>query len=45
MEAPGHRNGHQRDTLAQFFRHSLRHDLEWHSVLSLLEAVATVRET
>jgi hypothetical protein len=42
---PGHLNGHQRDTLAHVFRHPLSHNLEWHSVLSLLSAVATVHET
>jgi hypothetical protein len=31
--------------MAQIFRHPLSHNLEWHSVLSLLEAVATVQET
>lgn len=45
MEAPGHLNSHQRDTLAHIFRHPLSHNLEWHSILSLLEAMATVHET
>lgn len=45
VEALRHLNSHQRDTLAQIFQHPLSHNLEWHSVLSLLEAVATVRET
>ena len=45
MGEPGHLNSHQRDTLAQIFRHPLNHNVEWHSVLSLLNAVATVRET
>jgi hypothetical protein len=38
-------NGHQRDTMAHIFRHPLSHNIEWHSVLSLLNAVATVQET
>ena len=42
---PGHLNSHQRDTLAQIFRHPLGHNIEWHSILSLLNAVATVQET
>jgi hypothetical protein len=40
-----HLNSHQRDTLAQVFNHPLSHNIEWHSVLSLLNAVATVQET
>jgi hypothetical protein len=45
MTAPEHLNGHQRDTLAHIFRHPSGHNIEWHSVLSLLNAVATVEET
>ncbi len=45
MEAPDHLNSHQRDTMAHIFRHPLSHNIEWHSVLSLLNAVATVQET
>ena len=45
VEVPGHLNSHQRDTLAHIFQHPLSHNLEWHSVLSLLQAVGTVHET
>ncbi len=45
MEAPRDVNGHQRDTLAQIFGHPISHNIEWHDVLSLLNAVGTVRET
>ena len=45
MGAPGHLNSHQRDTMAHIFRHPLSHNIEWHDVLSLLNAVATVQET
>ena len=38
-------NSHQRDTMAQIFNHPLSHNIEWHSVLSLLNAVGTVQET
>ena len=38
-------NGHQRDTLAHIFRHPLSHNLEWHAVTSLLQAVGQVQET
>jgi hypothetical protein len=43
--AQEHLNSHQRDTLAHIFNHPLSHNIEWHSVVSLLEAVATVHET
>jgi hypothetical protein len=42
--APDHLNSHHRDTLAQIFAHPAGHNIEWHDVLSLLEAVATVKE-
>jgi hypothetical protein len=45
MGAEGRLNSHQRDTLAHIFNHPLSHNVEWHSVVSLLEAVATVHET
>lgn len=38
-------NSHQRDTLAHIFRHPLSHNLEWHAVNSLLQAVGQVQET
>jgi hypothetical protein len=43
--SPHSLNSHQRDTVAQIFRHPLSHNIEWHAVLSLLNAVATVQET
>jgi hypothetical protein len=45
VKTEGHLNSHQRDTLAHIFRHPISHNLEWHSVVTLLEAVATVHET
>ena len=42
MTAPEHLNSHHRDTLAQIFRHPLSHNIEWHAVLSLLNAVGAV---
>ena len=42
--APDHLNSHHRDTLAQIFAHPAGHNIEWHDVLSLLEAVASVKE-
>jgi hypothetical protein len=45
MGSPEHLNSHHRDTMAHIFRHPLSHNIEWPSVLSLLNAVATVKET
>jgi hypothetical protein len=45
MTTPENLNGHQRDTLAHIFRHPSSHNIEWHSVLSLLNSVASVQET
>lgn len=45
MDIPPHLNSHQRDTLAQVFNHPTSRNIEWHDVLSLLNAVGTVRET
>ena len=45
MDAPEALNSHQRDTLAHIFRHPSGSNIEWHSVLSLLNAVSTVEET
>jgi hypothetical protein len=42
---PDHLNSHQRDTLAQVFNHPMSHNIEWHSILSLLGSVGTVQET
>ena len=38
-------NSHHRDTLAQVFRHPTSHNIEWHDILSLLNAVGTTRDT
>ncbi len=35
-------DGHHRATLEKIFRHPVSHNIQWHDVLSLLEAVATV---
>ncbi len=45
MRETGQLNNHQRDTLAHIFRHPSSGNIEWHSVLSLLNAVGTVQET
>ena len=39
---PEHLDNRHRDTLRQIFQHPTSHNIEWHAVLSLLEAVGTV---
>jgi len=41
---PEHLNNRHLDTLQQIFRHPVSHNVEWHAVRSLLEAVGTVTE-
>jgi hypothetical protein len=41
---PEHLNNHHRNTLRQLFQHPIGHNIEWRSVLSLLEAVGTIEE-
>jgi hypothetical protein len=36
-------NSHHRDTVALIFQHPAGHNIEWHDVLSLLEAVGSVK--
>jgi hypothetical protein len=39
---PVHLSNHHRTTLRQLFQHPVGHNIEWHSVVSLLEAVGSV---
>jgi hypothetical protein len=41
---PEHLSNHHRNTLRQIFQHPVSHNIEWHAVLSLLEAVGTVTQ-
>ncbi|HWD55501.1 MAG TPA: hypothetical protein VG346_10280 [Acidimicrobiales bacterium] len=41
---PEHLSGHHRDTLLQIFEEKTNHNVEWHDVVSLLEAVGTVEQ-
>ena len=41
---PAHLENHHRTTLRQLFQHPVSHNIEWRSVLSLLEAVGSVNE-
>jgi hypothetical protein len=43
-EAPPHLNGRHQNTYEAIFRHPTAHNLEWHDVRSLLEALADVAE-
>jgi hypothetical protein len=36
---PEHLNNHHRTTLRQIFQHPVSYNIEWHAVMSLLEAV------
>ncbi len=41
---PERLNSHHQDTLLQLFQHPTSHNIEWHDVLSLLEAVGSVEQ-
>jgi hypothetical protein len=41
---PQHLSNHHRTTLRQIFQHPVSHNIEWNSVVSLLEAVGSVTE-
>jgi hypothetical protein len=44
MTEPQHLSNHHRDTVRKIFEHPTSHNIEWHEVVSLLEAVSTVTE-
>jgi hypothetical protein len=41
---PAKLNNHHRDTLTKIFEHPVSHNIEWRSVLSLLEVTGSVEE-
>ncbi len=41
---PAHLSNHHRSTMRQIFQHPAGHNIEWHAVLSLLEAVGSAEE-
>jgi hypothetical protein len=41
---PAHLNNHHRNTLRQIFQHPVSHNIEWHAVVSLLEAIGSVED-
>ena len=44
MSEPDHLSNHHRTTLRQIFQHPISHNIEWHAVLSLLEAIGSVAD-
>ncbi|MGO8885151.1 MAG: hypothetical protein ACLPUO_05575 [Streptosporangiaceae bacterium] len=41
---PVHLSNHHRNTLRELFQHPVSHNIEWRSVVSLLEALGSVQE-
>jgi thiamine biosynthesis lipoprotein ApbE len=41
---PTHLNNHHQDTLDRILQHPASHNMQWHDVVSLLEAVGEVKE-
>ncbi|HUJ05930.1 MAG TPA: hypothetical protein VLX31_07460 [Streptosporangiaceae bacterium] len=41
---PAHLSNHHRNTLRQIFQHPVSHNIEWHAVVSLLNAIGSVVE-
>ena len=41
---PVHLSNHHRNTLRQIFQDPVSHNIEWHAVVSLLEAIGSVVE-
>ena len=39
-----HLSGHHRDTLLQIFQEKTNYNVEWHDVVSLLEAIGTIEQ-
>ena len=39
-----HLNGHHRDTLVRIFQEDTNYNVEWHDVMSLLEAVGSIEQ-
>jgi hypothetical protein len=41
---PQHLSGHHRDTLLKIFQQETNHNVEWHDVVSLLEAIGSIEQ-
>jgi hypothetical protein len=44
ISGPEHLSGHHRDTLVQIFQQKTNYNVEWHDVVSLLEAIGSVEQ-
>lgn len=44
ISGPEYLNSHHRDTLLQIFQTKTNHNVEWHDVISLLEAVGSIEQ-
>ena len=44
IPGPEHLSGHHRDTLLQIFQQETNYNVEWHDVVSLLEAVGSIEQ-
>jgi hypothetical protein len=44
ISGPEHLSGHHRDTLLQIFQEKTNYNVEWHDVMSLLEAIGSVEQ-
>ena len=44
LSGPEHLSGHHRDTLLQIFQQDTNHNVEWHDIVSLLEAIGSIEQ-
>jgi hypothetical protein len=44
ISGPEHLSGHHRDTLLRIFQQETNHNVEWHDVISLLEAIGSIEQ-
>jgi len=44
ISGPEHLSGHHRDTLLQIFQQETNYNVEWHDVMSLLEAIGSIEQ-
>jgi hypothetical protein len=44
LSGPEHLSGHHRDTLLRIFQQDTNYNVEWHDVVSLLEAIGSVEQ-
>jgi hypothetical protein len=44
ISGPENLSGHHRDTLLQIFQEKTNYNVEWHDVMSLLEAIGSIEQ-